>query len=66
MIETFGDMLAVISMLVSFMAAFVIFYRALIQHREVYFQRREDRYYGLFEESDDSDFDDRDEPYYED
>ena len=66
MLESFGDVISIATLIMLLVMAIVNFYNALVQHREQYFQKREQSYYKLFDESDDSEFDERDEPYYED
>ncbi|MBR4456154.1 MAG: hypothetical protein IKS32_08015 [Solobacterium sp.] len=67
MIENLGDAIALICILVALFYAVVNFYNGLIRHREQYFQSREERYYQLFDDSEeDDDYDERNEPYYED
>ena len=66
MLESFGDVISIAALIMLLVMAIVNFYNARVQHREQYFQKREQSYYKLFDESDDSEFDERDEPYYED
>ncbi len=66
MIEYLGDLASIICLFIALFYAGLNFYKGLVQHRELYFQRREEAYYNLFDDSDDSEFDERDEPYYED
>ena len=66
MIENLGDVLSLASIVIVLFYSIIGFYNGLVRHREQYFQRREELYYNLFDESDDSEFDERDEPYYED
>ena len=66
MIENLGDLLSIVTLVLVLIYTIIIFYNGLIQHREQYFQKREETYYKLFEEPDDNEFDERDEPYYED
>lgn len=66
MIENLGDVISIVTLIMILIYTIIIFYNALVQHREQYFQKREETYYRLFEESDDNEYDERDEPYYED
>jgi ABC-type nickel/cobalt efflux system permease component RcnA len=68
MIETFGDMIAMIAMVLFILIGFWMLYAITIRHREEDMKRREALYYRYYSEAedDDSDFDDRNEPYYED
>ncbi len=66
MIENLGDLMSIVTLVLVLIYTIIIFYNGLIQHREQYFQKREETYYKLFEEPDDNEFDERDEPYYED
>ena len=66
MIENLGDVISIVTLILILIYTIIIFYNALVQHREQYFQKREETYYRLFEESEDNDYDERDEPYYED
>ena len=66
MIENLGDVVSIVTLILMLIYTIFIFYNALVQHREQYFQKREETYYRLFEETDDNEYDERDEPYYED
>jgi uncharacterized protein YxeA len=66
MIENLGDVISIVTLILILIYTIIIFYNALVQHREQYFQKREETYYRLFEESEDNEYDERDEPYYED
>ncbi len=66
MIENLEDLVSIIALILILIMTIINFYNALVRHREQLFQKREISYYKMFEESDDSEFDDRDEPYYED
>ncbi len=66
MIENISDLAAAAALVLASIAGILLFYNTLVSHREVYMQKREALYYRLFEEQDEDDFDDRNEPYYED
>lgn len=69
MIETFGDLVAMVAMVLFILIGFWMLYSITIRHREEDMKRREALYYRYYSEADaddDSDFDDRNEPYYED
>ncbi len=67
MIECLGDLVSLIALVFLLIMTIIVFYNGLISHREQLFQRQEETYYRLLDEADDSEeFDDRDEPYYED
>ena len=67
MIETFGDLIAMIAMVLFILTGFWMIYAITIRHREEDMKRREALYYRYYSDADDdSDFDDRNEPYYED
>lgn len=66
MIENLGDVISIVTLILILIYTIIIFYNALVQHREQYFQKREETYYRLFEESEDNEYDERDQPYYED
>ena len=67
MIECLGDLVSLIALVLLLIMTIIVFYNGLVSHREQLFQRREETYYRLLDEADDSEeFDDRDEPYYED
>lgn len=66
MIENISDLAAAAALILAAIAGILTFYNTLVSHREVYMQKREALYYRLFEEQDEDEFDDRNEPYYED
>ncbi len=68
MIENFGDLVAVIAMVLFILVGLWMIYAISIRHREEDMKRREALYYRYYAETDDDsgDYDDRNEPYYED
>ena len=66
MIENISDLAAAAALIFAAIAGILLFYNTLVSHREVYMQKREALYYRLFEEQDEDEYDDRNEPYYED
>lgn len=66
MIEYIGDAAALLALIICLFGCGLVFYNALVTHREAYFKRREALYYRLFDETEYDDADDRSGPYYED
>ena len=67
MIENLGAFVTIIALMIAAAAGIIAFYNTLVSHREVLMQNREALYYRLFDEQDEEDeYEDRNEPYYED